>query len=364
MLADERSSARRGPVDFDRFAEEQRAALRAWFGYATLFGADPDDITQDTLIRAQHHHHRFASHDELSAWCKVVGRNLIRAHARTTRRARETSHPNPLAVVRDAELHDPETVAVENAELGRVLASLRPRHAEVLLLDAKGLTYEEIAAKFGSTTAAVGMLLQRARKAARDAWGQIVAAFVWITVRGRRLFDPGTAAVSPQAVMLVSMSMVVALSSHPGANANANGATGAGVSPEQRWFVGPIATAAEPTPAVVRDVRTPPKSLTTAPVTISGEKQPRKMRRLPAAVPPLPGACAPGACVGSCPEEENVRGDRLYVKPVGDPCDLNVTQSIVPACEVVPENPAAGCERREPDDWTINPPPIPEGEHP
>lgn len=50
-------------------------------------------------------------------------------------------------------------------QVTRALAALKPRDAELLLLRAEGLTYEELAQTCNLTPASVGTLLARARKA-------------------------------------------------------------------------------------------------------------------------------------------------------------------------------------------------------
>src|SRR4051812_44322253 len=80
LLSD--NNAPQDVVDFGLFYRDRWSELRAAFSWATYLGIDPDDVVQDTMIRAREHHHRFASDVELLMWCRRVGSNLIRRQAR------------------------------------------------------------------------------------------------------------------------------------------------------------------------------------------------------------------------------------------------------------------------------------------
>jgi RNA polymerase sigma-70 factor (ECF subfamily) len=65
---------------------------------------------------------------------------------------------------------NPEQLYFENqtqCRVNQVLAALKPRHAELLLLRSEGLTYEEIARHLGLNASSIGSLLARAQNAFR-----------------------------------------------------------------------------------------------------------------------------------------------------------------------------------------------------
>jgi len=57
--------------------------------------------------------------------------------------------------------------AEERRQVRHILAILRERHAELLILRASGLSYDELAAALGLHPASVGTLVGRARQAFR-----------------------------------------------------------------------------------------------------------------------------------------------------------------------------------------------------
>jgi len=351
------------PVDdFDEFVRRRGNELRASFALATFLGIDPDDVLQETLIRAHRHYRRFADEDQLVAWCKTVGHNVLRKLAGKAHRRRERAHPNPLDVLATSSLPDAEQVAVENAELSRVLASLRPRHALVLHLDARGRTREEIAAELGISPTAAGMLLHRARKAAQGAWGKGVACGAWLALRARRIsHDFGSSPVSAQTVVLASVVSFSMVSAH---------ALPVGQGPayrieqqrDARPDFAPVSTLGPTVPLGPNTPRTPhAKSVNRALGKAVSTQTRRRGVPIPVPTPTPPDTCGDEVCVASCADTTN--GDRVYLKPAGDPCPVHVTEGIAPVCENVPDNPGLGCQREGDPEWLVEPSrPVPQGD--
>jgi RNA polymerase sigma-70 factor (ECF subfamily) len=85
-------------------------------------------------------------------------------------RSRRTHYERLLGFVRRNRNPDPEEIHSANEEqerVRRVLASMAPRQAELLLLRNHGLSYEELAAAQHRNAASIGTLLSRAQEAFR-----------------------------------------------------------------------------------------------------------------------------------------------------------------------------------------------------
>jgi RNA polymerase sigma-70 factor (ECF subfamily) len=142
------------------FAEHYHALVRML--YRRTGDVDrAEDIAQETFARA-------AQRDPRSArsWLYAVALNLLRDEAR-----REVRQERRLVLVRnddeaavapaaDAALEQDDRQARVRAALDR----LSPRDREVLLLQAEGLDYDEIAAATGLSRGAIGTTLSRARR--------------------------------------------------------------------------------------------------------------------------------------------------------------------------------------------------------
>jgi RNA polymerase sigma factor (sigma-70 family) len=352
MLTDDTSSPQ-DAVDFAAFYRERWAELRAAFGWATYLGIDPEDVTQETMMRARAHHHRFSSDVELLMWSRRVGTNIIRRQARTAYRRWERPHPSPVTAVPDLTVVNPEDQAVENADLARTMARLHPRHAQVLLLGAEGHSRDDIAAILNISPAAVGMLLQRARKAARERWAKVVAAIALLGVRFRRFGRPPsdsaqTLVASVMSASVVAAALVLPALGHSGhvvttrpvrhvvASTPAGGIdetpSGASVSP------GRAVAGATPKSLVPRLSVHPPADIAAhGPVTRRGCL--------------LLSLCA--TCSHASPKDQrDQNGDQIYVKQCKS---VHTTEASAPICQDVADNPVVGCYQDGDPDWT--PPP-------
>jgi RNA polymerase sigma factor (sigma-70 family) len=138
-------------------AEVYRTALRA-LGNAD----DAEDVTQAAFVDAYSAILRGSRPSAPRAWLLAIAENVRRRRFRTAlRRPREEPFGAEIA---SGELAHEQADAVR-----RALATLPPQQREVLLLrEVSGLSYDEIAARSGSTVASVQMLLFRARRALRE----------------------------------------------------------------------------------------------------------------------------------------------------------------------------------------------------
>ena len=138
-------------------AEVYRTALRA-LGNAD----DAEDVTQAAFVDAYRAILRGSRPSAPRAWLLAIAENVRRRRFRTAlRRPREEPFGAEIA---SGELSHEQADAVR-----RALAALPAQQREVFLLrEVSGLTYDEIAARSGSTVASVQMLLFRARRALRE----------------------------------------------------------------------------------------------------------------------------------------------------------------------------------------------------
>jgi RNA polymerase sigma-70 factor (ECF subfamily) len=91
-----------------------------------------------------------------------MGLNELRSHAR--RRRYEALSAAPPSTLTPEEAH---AAAEEREQVRQILALLRAQQAELLILRASGLTYEELAAALDLNPASVGTLISRAQQAFR-----------------------------------------------------------------------------------------------------------------------------------------------------------------------------------------------------
>lgn len=154
--------------DFERvgaFAREQRHLLAIAFRI-TASQADAEDIVQEAWIR-------FAAADlsqvqNVSAWLTTVATRLC---LDVLRRRREGPAEAPALVADDA--REPEEVAMLAAELSAAFVVLLeeltpPQRVSLVLHDAFGTPFDEIARVLGTTEASARKLASRARRRVRE----------------------------------------------------------------------------------------------------------------------------------------------------------------------------------------------------
>jgi DNA-binding CsgD family transcriptional regulator len=242
---------------------------------------------------------------------------------------------------------DAEEQAVENADLARTMATLHPRHAQVLLLDAAGHSREDIAKILDISPAAVGMLLQRARRAARARWAKVVAAFMVLGVRVRKMQQVPSDSTSALVASVVSISIVAALGS-TNASEYARAMPNAGLTPTR--VVTPKLDPSGGLPGSLRGVtRVAPIGAVHAARWFLGANVTK---------------ADPGSeCVRAtdlrvfCPQPITDRKgrDHICIKHTGRSC-IGTGESVTPVCQDVRRNPAVDCQREGDPHWTFRRP--------
>jgi RNA polymerase sigma-70 factor (ECF subfamily) len=175
----------RGPESADALAEPTpsfqesfvrlfRAHYERLYRYLQRLSGDPElaaDLTQETFVRL---YRRGALPDTPEAWLISVAMNLFRnARATGSRRRRLLTLARAEKVHSDA-APTPEQAADAEESRRRVRAALEQvpeRDRRMLLLQAEGYAYRDIAAALSLHEASVGTLLARARRAFLAAYG-------------------------------------------------------------------------------------------------------------------------------------------------------------------------------------------------
>jgi RNA polymerase sigma-70 factor (ECF subfamily) len=168
--------AERAPSDgrasfHDAFAALFDEEFPRLFRYVDRLSGEPElaaDVAQEAFVKL---YRRGSMPDAPRAWLVTVAMNLFR-NARTTRSRRLRLLTPALS---ERALADPppspEAAALAAESRRRVRAALDAlpeRDRQVLLLQAEGYAYREIAAALGLNEASVGVFLARARRAFRE----------------------------------------------------------------------------------------------------------------------------------------------------------------------------------------------------
>jgi RNA polymerase sigma-70 factor (ECF subfamily) len=152
------------------FDEALRAAAPRLRRYAARRLGDlheAEEVTQEALLRACQHTPGFATEDDLMAWSTVVTGRLVIDRLRLRNRSIPVAEiPEHARTGRDT-----ADVVVARDEARAALDALEampPRQAAVLWSrEVEGLSYDDIAARFGLTEPTVRSLLHRARRTLR-----------------------------------------------------------------------------------------------------------------------------------------------------------------------------------------------------
>jgi len=143
------------------------------FRYLDRLSGEPDlaaDVAQDTFVRL---YRRGEMPHTPQAWLITVAMNLFR-NAKSTRRRRlrlltpsrgEHAHSEPPPAPDDAVVQDEARGRVR-----RAIDRLPERERHLLLLQAEGYSYRDIARALALNEASVGTLLARARRQFRDGY--------------------------------------------------------------------------------------------------------------------------------------------------------------------------------------------------
>jgi RNA polymerase sigma-70 factor (ECF subfamily) len=123
-----------------------------------------EELAVDVFLKL-HRRPSLCRQENIGGW---LYRTALRAGLDSLKRAsRRRRHEQAAAVEarRSAQPHDPLhdiVVAEKRARVRAVLAALKPKHAELLILRSTGLSYKELAGTLKLNAASVGTLLARA----------------------------------------------------------------------------------------------------------------------------------------------------------------------------------------------------------
>jgi len=155
------------PAFDEQFVSLFDAHFRSLYRYLNRLSGEPDDaadLAQEAFVRL---YRRGSLPDSPKAWLITVAMNLLR-NARTTHKRRLRLAPRIGAERERSDPPSPETLAARDEERRRVRAAvdrLAERERQLLLLQAEGCSYREIATVLHLNPASVGTLLARARRA-------------------------------------------------------------------------------------------------------------------------------------------------------------------------------------------------------
>jgi RNA polymerase sigma factor (sigma-70 family) len=154
----------------DQFTAVFEANFARLFRYLDRLSGDPElsaDVAQEAFVRL---YRRGALPETPAAWLISVAMNLFRNERNTRgRRRRLLTEARSRHALADA-APAPDDLAVAGETRRRVRATIDrmpERERRLLLLQAEGFSYREIAAGLGIHEASVGTLLARARRAFR-----------------------------------------------------------------------------------------------------------------------------------------------------------------------------------------------------
>jgi RNA polymerase sigma factor (sigma-70 family) len=154
--------------------------------YSTLYGlvyrllgdhGESEDTLQEAFLKLASATVLRRPDDEVAAWLRRVCFNLAANRLRTTRRARERLERVGRLELAEAasETGAPPSVVLrreQQAAVRQALARLPERQQLCLLLRHSGYSYAEIAATLDVAVGSVGVLLARAERAFREAYGE------------------------------------------------------------------------------------------------------------------------------------------------------------------------------------------------
>jgi RNA polymerase sigma-70 factor (ECF subfamily) len=160
-----------GPSGNSLVAVRVEALFREHYGrmvamLARLTGdrAHSEEIASDVFHKLSQRPAMLASGDDLVPWIYRVATNagLDALRTNSRRRQREEAAGNGIHAVAQPSALEQLLAAERAARVRAVLASLKPRDAQLLLLRSAGLAYRELAGTLGIEPGSVGTLLARA----------------------------------------------------------------------------------------------------------------------------------------------------------------------------------------------------------
>jgi RNA polymerase sigma-70 factor (ECF subfamily) len=160
-----------GPAGHSRTASRVEALFHEHYGrmvamLARLTGdrGHSEEIASDVFHKLSQRPALLASGDDLAAWIYRVATNagLDALRANSRRRQREEAAADGLHASAQPSALEHLLATERAARVRGVLASLKPRDAQLLLLRSAGLAYRELAVTLGIEAGSVGTLLARA----------------------------------------------------------------------------------------------------------------------------------------------------------------------------------------------------------
>ena len=161
---------------FDRLVERHRGKVLANCRYLTRAAADSEDLAQEVFLKAFFALERFEGRSSFKTWLQRIKINHCLNYLEKKRR-------RPVVDVDNPDLRDREELHVApEAERRVVMMSERERIVTILdslsetlrvplvLRDADGASYQEIADQLGIGLSAVKMRIKRAREEFRSRW--------------------------------------------------------------------------------------------------------------------------------------------------------------------------------------------------
>lgn len=186
---------------------EVMAQQRRLFTYAKMLVGDEsaaEDLVQDTLERALRASDRFRAGTNAGAWLTRIMKNLFTDRYRHKVAIREISLEHLSGrLVAEAPREPNYLDVVTNTDVLAALADVGGRLRETFVLrHLDGLSYEEIAARFGVPMSTIGTRLRRARLRLRrlietrlaEGGGPVVISFAQAQHAARRDADPAASA--------------------------------------------------------------------------------------------------------------------------------------------------------------------------
>lgn len=158
----------------DRFVELFNAHFRQLYRCLDRLSGEPElaaDLAQEAFVRL---YRRGSMPDAPEAWLITVAMNLFRNEKNTRTRRRhlltvsrgEAAHSDPSASPDSGEADEESRRRVR-----RAIDTMPEREQRMLLLQAEGFSYRDIAKALELNESSVGTLLARARRAFRQSYG-------------------------------------------------------------------------------------------------------------------------------------------------------------------------------------------------
>lgn len=155
---------------FDELARRVRLRVRRWAQRLLGDGDDAEDVAQLVLVRLHERLDEFEGRSRFASWLYRITRNvaLERRRIEERRQALLARERHSLEMASEESDHDTGDVARVEHLVASYFAALSPRQREVFeLIELRGLTTADVAARLGIEPTTVRVLLLRARRVIR-----------------------------------------------------------------------------------------------------------------------------------------------------------------------------------------------------